>query len=67
MITWNDEKSRFSPGRLDWMLIDETKSKAVNAFVLDTRSLTDASLNLMKLQRDDSKASDHMPIVIDLK
>lgn len=67
MITWNDEKSRFSPGRLDWMLIDESMSTAVNAFILDTRSLSDASLNLMGLHADDSKASDHLPIVIDLK
>jgi len=67
MITWKDEKSRFSPGRLDWMLIDESMSKAVNAFILDTRTLSDASLRRMKLEPDDSKASDHLPIVIDLK
>lgn len=66
MITWNDEKSRFSPGRLDWMLIDESMSKAANAFILDTRALSPASLDAMGLQAEDSKASDHLPIVIDL-
>ncbi len=66
-ITWNDEKSRFSPGRLDWILIDESTSSATNAFVLDTRILSNASLSIMGLQRDDSKASDHLPIIIDLK
>ena len=66
MITWNDENSRFSPGRLDWMLIDESMSKAQHAFVLDTRALSEQSLQLMGLQADDSKASDHLPIVIDL-
>ncbi len=66
-ITWTDEKSRFSPGRLDWILIDESTSTAANAFILDTRTLSDASLNMMGLQRNDSKASDHLPIVIDLK
>ena len=66
-ITWNDEKSRFSPGRLDWVLIDESTSTAANAFILDTRALSDASLNIMGLERNDSQASDHLPIVIDLK
>ena len=66
MITWNDEKSRFSPGRLDWMLIDESMSTATNSFILDTRSLSQESLDAMGLQADDSKASDHLPIVIDL-
>ncbi len=65
-ITWNNEKSRFSPGRLDWMLIDESMSNAANAFILDTRALSPASLKAMGLQADDSKASDHLPIVIDL-
>lgn len=65
-ITWNDEKSRFSPGRLDWMLIDESMSNAANAFILDTRALSPASLKAMGLHADDSKASDHLPIVIDL-
>ncbi|MBL4698053.1 MAG: endonuclease/exonuclease/phosphatase family protein [Phycisphaerales bacterium] len=66
MITWNDEKSRFSPGRLDWMLIDESMSTAANAFILDTRALSAASLHAMGLEANDSKASDHLPIVIDL-
>jgi endonuclease/exonuclease/phosphatase family metal-dependent hydrolase len=66
MITWNDEKSRFSPGRLDWMLIDESVSQAANAFILDTRALSPEALTAMGLEGDDSKASDHLPIVMDL-
>jgi endonuclease/exonuclease/phosphatase family metal-dependent hydrolase len=66
MVTWNDEKSRFSPGRLDWMLIDESMSQAANSFILDTRSLSNESLEAVGLYADDSKASDHLPIVIDL-
>ena len=48
------------------MLIDESMSKAANAFILDTRALSPASLDAMGLHADDSKASDHLPIVIDL-
>jgi len=66
MVTWNDEKSRFSPGRLDWMLIDESMSAAQNAFVLDTRALSEKALQQLKLDANDSKSSDHLPIVIDL-
>jgi len=66
MITWNDEKSRFSPGRLDWMLIDESMSTPAHAFILDTRTLSDGSLEAMGLHPDDSKGSDHLPIVMDL-
>ena len=66
MVTWNDEKSRFSPGRLDWMLIDESMSTAHNAFILDTRSLSLDALEELGLEADDSKASDHLPIVMDL-
>lgn len=66
MVTWNDEKSRFSPGRLDWMLYDDSVSAVANAFILDTRSFSPSSLTALGLEADDSKASDHLPIVIDL-
>ncbi|MDF1809395.1 MAG: endonuclease/exonuclease/phosphatase family protein [Phycisphaerales bacterium] len=66
MVTWIDEKSRFSPGRLDWMLIDESMSAAQNAFVLDTRAIPEKTLQSLGLHSNDSKASDHLPIVIDL-
>ncbi len=65
-VTWNDEKSRFSPGRLDWLLFDQSTTSAQNGFILDTRALSDSSLNAIGLHRDDSKASDHLPIVVDL-
>lgn len=65
-ITWMDEKSRFSPGRLDWMLIDESRTAVEHAFILNTRVLSDESLHDAGLENDDSKASDHLPVVIDL-
>ena len=66
VVTWVDEKSRFGPGRLDWLLYDDSRSKLVNALMLDTRVLTDGSLEAMGLERGDTMASDHLPMVVDL-
>jgi len=65
-VTWIQETSRFSPGRLDWAVVDETKTAIARAFTLDTRRLSDASLLATGLQAEDSEASDHLPLVIDL-
>lgn len=65
-VTWVDEKSRFGPGRLDWMLYDPSRSNLVNAFMLDTRVLTDEALEAMGLVRTDSMGSDHLPMLVDL-
>ena len=65
-ITWVDEKSRFSPGRLDWVVVDTTRTPIARSFTLDTRRLSDASLKAAGLERDDSRASDHLPVVVDL-
>ncbi len=67
MVTWVDEKSRFSPGRLDWMLYDDSRSVLEHAFMIDTRVLSDASLEAMGLERGDSMASDHLPMLVDLR
>lgn len=66
VVTWVDEKSRFGPGRLDWLLYDDSRSELVNALMLDTRVLTDGSLDAMGLERRDTTASDHLPMVVDL-
>lgn len=65
-VTWVDEKSRFSPGRLDWAVVDTSRTNILRSFTLDTRRLSEASLKALGLHADDSKASDHLPIVVDL-
>jgi endonuclease/exonuclease/phosphatase family metal-dependent hydrolase len=65
-VTWVDEKSRFSPARLDWILIDSQRSTIRRAFTLDTRRLTPAALQRLSLEPLDSQATDHLPIVVDL-
>jgi hypothetical protein len=39
----------------------------VQAFALDTARLTDEALAKSGLERDDTDASDHLPIVMDLR
>jgi len=63
--TWLQPWSRFAPGRLDWVLHGtETTSRA---FALDPRRLDDETLARAGLERDDGAASDHLPLVVDLR
>jgi hypothetical protein len=64
--TWQDDKTEFPPGRLDYLAFGEGGAQLINAFVLDTRRLGDRSLASMGLNRADTDASDHLPVVIDL-
>lgn len=65
--TWADEKEKFPPGRLDYVLYSDSTAVVLDSFVLDTRRLGDRSLARMGLARSDSAASDHLPVVVDLK
>lgn len=63
--TWTRARSSFSPGRLDYILYSDSNARVSAAFTLDTGVLSDASLEAMGLQRTDSEASDHLPLVVD--
>lgn len=63
--TWFQARSSFSPGRLDYILYSDSNARVSAAFTLDTRLLSDDALSLMGLHRDDSGASDHLPMVVD--
>lgn len=65
-VTWVDDRSSFSPGRLDWMLYDDSTSDVINAFMLDTRALGPQALQAAGLKAQDSASSDHLPTIIDL-
>lgn len=66
--TWSDAASDFSPGRLDFIAFSDASAWAVTAFVLDTAKLGQAALDAAGLLRDDSaNASDHLPVVVDLR
>jgi endonuclease/exonuclease/phosphatase family metal-dependent hydrolase len=53
--------------RLDFITYPDSIAEPVNAFVLDTAIWDDASLSQAGLQKADSEATDHLPVVVDLK
>ena len=63
--TWTQAWSRFSPGRLDWLLHGRDV-RTVRAFVLDAHRLDDATLAAAGVERGDTSVSDHLPLVLDL-
>lgn len=64
--TWTQDDGRFSPGRLDYAVFTDSRLRPAAAFVLDTVHLSDAALRRYGLERADSVASDHRPLVFDL-
>jgi endonuclease/exonuclease/phosphatase family metal-dependent hydrolase len=67
MSTWSKSGDAFGPGRLDYALFSDSTLDALQAFVLNTRRLSDEALARLGLERTDSDASDHMPVVVDFK
>lgn len=64
--TWSDEGNAFAPGRLDYMLLSDSSVVVKNAFVFNTRRMTIEALAKLGVDGEDSSASDHMPIVVDV-
>jgi alkaline phosphatase D len=52
--------------RLDYITYSDNSLEVVNAFVLDTAILDPEALRVMGLQAEDSAATDHLPVVVDL-
>ncbi|MEM7754257.1 MAG: endonuclease/exonuclease/phosphatase family protein [Planctomycetota bacterium] len=65
--TWSDPNSAFSPGRLDWILYSDESVRLDEAFVLDLGRLTRESVAAAGLVPSDTAASDHLPVVVDLR
>jgi len=66
MYTFGRPQSDWPRARLDFITYPDGVATAYNAFVLDTRMLSEASLEAMGLERDDVSASDHLPVVVDV-
>ena len=66
MLTWTNADSSYTPGRLDWLLVDDHAWTPIRSWSLDTARLSDEALETSGLQREDSRATDHLPIVVDL-
>lgn len=67
VYTWWDSANSFSPGRLDFGIYSDGNADVATAFVLDTARLSDQVLAQHGLERGDSRASDHLPVVIDIR
>ncbi len=67
VYTWYDPTSRFGPGRLDYVLYSDHAADLVNAFAIDTQRLEDRCLDASGLRRDDSRATDHLVLVADVR
>jgi hypothetical protein len=66
--TWGDPDLPFVPGRLDFLLYADTSLESINAFLMDTRDLEPRWLERHGLRGDDTaSASDHLPLVADLR
>ena len=65
--TWGKAGQRYTPGRLDWLLMTGSTLRPVNAFVCETRELPPPVLASNKLLAEDAtSASDHLPVVVDV-
>jgi len=66
--TWIDDGSSFPPGRLDYAFVTDSVLDVVHEFVLYTPALSENALQTHDLQSDDTdRASDHLPVVIDVQ
>lgn len=64
--TWFDE-GRFTPGRLDWILVGDRAVKPVWSIVLNDAEMASDGWFTGPLRRGDTAISDHFPVVVDLE
>ncbi|MEM6803362.1 MAG: endonuclease/exonuclease/phosphatase family protein [Bacteroidota bacterium] len=67
-MTWYNEGSSFSPGRLDYIVYSASVISLENSYTLFTPALSQADLSSYNLQANDVvRASDHLPLVADFQ
>lgn len=67
-FTWYNSRDIFLPGRLDYMLYNDSGLQPLNSFVFNSYKLENKWLEYYDLQRENSgNSSDHLPIVTDFK
>jgi endonuclease/exonuclease/phosphatase family metal-dependent hydrolase len=67
MYTWTSPTSRFLPSRLDYAVYSDASAVLERSFVFDPARLSDETLKSLNLNRNDAMASDHRPLVVDLR
>ncbi|MEM8738540.1 MAG: alkaline phosphatase D family protein [Planctomycetota bacterium] len=65
-LTYTHGRGPFK-NRLDFISYSDSSAEVTASFVLDTQVLSESSLRRMGLERDDTDATDHLPVVVDLR
>jgi endonuclease/exonuclease/phosphatase family metal-dependent hydrolase len=66
--TWQKSGSSYSPGRLDYIVVSSRTLKPTFSIIIDTLDLPESALRSMDLVRTDTRrASDHLPVIVDLQ
>lgn len=65
--TWYQSGAGFPPGMLDLLFYDDRQLTALSGFVLDTRHMSDATLEQLAVEPADSTASDHLMLIADFQ
>ncbi|WP_022836619.1 endonuclease/exonuclease/phosphatase family protein [Salisaeta longa] len=67
-FTWIDPESSYPPGRLDYLYYSDSVLRATQSFVLNTQAMPPAVLSAHGLEASDTAtASDHLPVVLDVR
>jgi endonuclease/exonuclease/phosphatase family metal-dependent hydrolase len=65
--TWRNDKSAFSPGKLDYILFTDSIIEPGNHYVMNTLAMPVNELDKYRLLPDDTNlASDHLPRIMDI-
>jgi endonuclease/exonuclease/phosphatase family metal-dependent hydrolase len=65
--TWRSDFSSYWPGRLDFVLYTDSVLEVDKAFVVETPSIPQDVLDSLSLgENDTARASDHLPVVVDV-
>ena len=66
--TWRKDGSSFNPGKLDYVFYSDATIDTGKYYILNTLAMDDLALDYYELNLDDTQiASDHLPIVFDIK
>ena len=66
--TWRNDFSNFPPGKLDYVIYSSSVMDIENSYIIQTETMSADKLNQYNLNAEaTSTASDHFPIVADLK
>ncbi len=66
-MTYTTNVGSYPPGRLDYIVYTGSVISLLNTFALDAGKLTEDQLNEFGMSKDDTKVSDHLPLIADIE